>query len=98
MPSRKKRRNDSPHKLNQQSHNNNHRRRQSQPRHWDEPALEDTSMNYDTSAGTNIADPSVDVGVKDEEMSRVLTSAEVWDDSALIEAWESATAEYEVLF
>ena len=32
------------------------------------------------------------------EMSRMLTHEEVWDDSALIDAWESATAEYEVRF
>lgn len=33
---------------------------------------------------------------EDEEMSRDLTYEEIWDDSALIEAWNSATAEYEV--
>ena len=37
-------------------------------------------------------------GDGDGEMSRMLTHEEVWDDSALIDAWESATAEYEVRF
>jgi hypothetical protein len=34
--------------------------------------------------------------VEEEEESRELTQDEIWDDSALIDAWESATAEYEV--
>lgn len=33
---------------------------------------------------------------EDEEESRELTHTEIWDDSALIDAWESAAAEYEV--
>lgn len=33
---------------------------------------------------------------EDEEESRELTHNEIWDDSALIDAWESAAAEYEV--
>lgn len=33
---------------------------------------------------------------EDEEESRELTHTEIWDDSALIDAWESAVAEYEV--
>lgn len=32
----------------------------------------------------------------DEEESRDLTHEEIWDDSALVDAWNSATAEYEV--
>ena len=35
-------------------------------------------------------------GEEEEEESRDLTHDEIWDDSALIEAWNSATAEYEV--
>jgi hypothetical protein len=35
-------------------------------------------------------------GVKFEE-SRELTHEEIWDDSALIEAWNAATEEYEAL-
>jgi hypothetical protein len=33
---------------------------------------------------------------EEEEESRELTHTEIWDDSALINAWESAAAEYEV--
>ena len=33
---------------------------------------------------------------EDEEQSRELTHEEIWDDSALIDAWNSAAAEYEV--
>lgn len=33
-----------------------------------------------------------------EEESRALTHEEIWDDSALIDAWNSAEAEYEVTF
>lgn len=33
---------------------------------------------------------------EEETMSRELTHEEIWDDSALIDAWNSATAEYEV--
>lgn len=35
-------------------------------------------------------------GEEEEEESRELTHQEIWDDSALIDAWNSATAEYEV--
>ncbi|VDC01188.1 unnamed protein product [Peniophora sp. CBMAI 1063] len=31
------------------------------------------------------------------EMSRMLTREEIWDDRALIDAWEAATAEYEAM-
>ena len=34
---------------------------------------------------------------EDEEESRELTYEEIWDDSALIDAWNSAAAEYEAL-
>ncbi len=33
---------------------------------------------------------------EEEEEGRELTHDEIWDDSALVVAWESATAEYEV--
>lgn len=35
-------------------------------------------------------------GEADEDESRELTQDEIWDDSALIDAWNSAAAEYEV--
>jgi hypothetical protein len=55
--------------------------------HWDDPG--DSQMNYeDTSAHG-------EDGEVEEEESRELTHEEIWDDSALIDAWNSATAEYE---
>lgn len=44
-------------------------------------------------------DMEMAMGAEEEEEeveSRELTHTEIWDDSALIDAWESATAEYEV--
>ncbi|KAJ7650588.1 hypothetical protein FB45DRAFT_888192 [Roridomyces roridus] len=35
--------------------------------------------------------------VEEEEEGRLLTSEEIWDDSALIDAWDAATEEYEAL-
>ena len=60
-------------------------------------------MNYEdapapaasSSIGTNAA-PAGDGDYEEEEESRELTHEEIWDDSALIEAWNSAAAEYEV--
>ena len=66
--------------------------------HWDDPDNQGTSMSYDDApmpAETKV------VAVKEEEYyeeeeSRELTHDEIWDDSALIDAWNSAAAEYEV--
>ncbi|KAG2160220.1 uncharacterized protein EDB93DRAFT_1244973 [Suillus bovinus] len=55
--------------------------------HWYEPG--DDQMN-DDDASTHGEDGEVE-----EEESRELTHEEIWDDSALIDAWNSATAEYE---
>lgn len=35
---------------------------------------------------------------EEDEGSRELTYEEIWDDSALIDAWNAATEEYEVWF
>jgi len=45
-------------------------------------------MNYDD---VNAEAEDGEIG----EESRELTHDEIWDDSALIDAWNSATAEYE---
>jgi hypothetical protein len=37
-----------------------------------------------------------DPGVEEEEENRELTHEEIWDDSALIDAWNAAAEEYEV--
>ncbi len=71
------------------------------PRHWDEPEQQSSALPYDDDAAIIKVegDDAVDDGEEDEdedEESRELTHDEIWDDSALIAAWESATAEYEV--
>lgn len=53
------------------------------------------------SYGGDEEDGEVEEGEQDEEEedeneSRMLTQEEIWDDSALIDAWNSASAEYEV--
>jgi hypothetical protein len=67
------------------------------PRHWDEPEQQSGALPYDDDAAeiTIEVDDAVDDAGEEEE-SRALTQNEIWDDSALIAAWESATAEYEV--
>lgn len=67
------------------------------PRHWDEPEQQSSALPYDDDAVdmTIEGDDAVDDAGEEEE-SRELTQGEIWDDSALIDAWESATAEYEV--
>ncbi|KAG1809954.1 uncharacterized protein HD556DRAFT_1452690 [Suillus plorans] len=55
--------------------------------HWDEPG--DNQMNYDDASAHG------EDGEVEEGESRELTHQEIWDDSALIDAWNSATAEYE---
>lgn len=67
------------------------------PRHWDEPEQQSNALPY----GDDAADITIEVDgaiddAGEEEESRELTQDEIWDDSALIAAWESATAEYEV--
>ena len=57
--------------------------------HWDDPGSNAQAISY----GDNLAGDMED---EEEDESRELTHEEIWDDSALIEAWNSATAEYEV--
>ena len=66
-------------------------------RHWDDPEQQSSMLPYDEDVEIK-EDPdndNVEEGEEEEE-SRELTHDEIWDDSALIAAWESATAEYEV--
>ncbi|KAH7911828.1 hypothetical protein BJ138DRAFT_1149746 [Hygrophoropsis aurantiaca] len=80
-------------RLNQKSHQ--------QPRniqHWDDPGYLGEPMVYDEATGE--PEPSLtmneDGQIQEEEgESQELTHDEIWDDSALIDAWNSATAEYE---
>jgi hypothetical protein len=67
-------------------------------RHWDEPEQESGTLPYDDDGvDQTIGEDGTADDVDDEEESRELTHNEIWDDSALIAAWESATAEYEVI-
>ncbi len=60
-------------------------------------------MNYDDDVSA-VAPGSENAGYEEEEEeqeeeeSRELTHNEIWDDSALIDAWDSAIAEYEVCY
>ena len=67
-------------------------------RHWDDPEQQSNTLPYDDDEADGIIDEdvAVDHAVEEEEESRELMHEEIWDDSALIAAWESATAEYEV--
>jgi hypothetical protein len=71
--------------------------------HWDEPSVLNGTMdcdeeNCDDAPGVVGIDAGTHGDESDEENgeSRVLTVEEIWDDSALINAWNTATEEYEV--
>jgi glycine/D-amino acid oxidase-like deaminating enzyme len=67
-------------------------------RHWDEPDQQSGTLPYDDDGvDRTIAEGGTADDAEEEEESRELTHHEIWDDSALIAAWESATAEYEVI-
>ena len=60
----------------------------------DHPEEED-EYGEEAAEGDEGADADAD---GDDDESRPLTHEEMWDDSALVDAWNSAEAEYEVLF
>lgn len=66
---------------------------QQQIQHWDDPGDDADVMHYGGDP-SGVAD-AMDYAEEEDE-SRELTHEEVWDDSALIDAWNSAAAEYEV--
>ena len=68
-------------------------------RHWDDPEQQSSMLPYDEDIEIKEDrdnDNAEEEEEEEEEESRELTHDEIWDDSALIAAWESATAEYEV--
>ncbi|EIW86266.1 hypothetical protein CONPUDRAFT_148361 [Coniophora puteana RWD-64-598 SS2] len=75
------------------------------PEHWDDPAAgagdASVHMVYDDEGEPTGVHPDYAAEeeegemAEDEEESRELTHNEIWDDSALIDAWNSAAAEYE---
>ncbi|KAI0693758.1 hypothetical protein C8T65DRAFT_744596 [Cerioporus squamosus] len=80
-----------------------------QQQHWDDPGNQAPPMNYDDApvpASSTTSRTGMDVAAaggdeeyyeeeQEEEESRELSHDEIWDDSALIDAWNSAAAEYE---
>lgn len=70
--------------------NNQKSKQNSQAQHWNGPG----SNYYEEET----ADLSISVAVEEENEteSRELNYDEIWDDSALIDAWNAATEEYEV--
>ncbi len=79
-----------------------HKRGPGSRRHWDDSEQQSNILPYDDddvektteNAGCGIVEEMEEKEEKEE--SRELMHDEIWDDSALIAAWESATAEYEV--
>lgn len=71
-------------------------------KHWDEPDIQGEGLMYEDGAmeeylGEEIYYEEEDqVGHAWEEQSRELTHEEIWDDTALIAAWDAANEEYEV--
>lgn len=64
--------------------------------HWDDPGTLQDTVVYDEQE-VDTSQDNLQVEVKGEiEESRELTHDEIWDDSALVDAWNSAQAEYEV--
>lgn len=86
-------------KVNNTPRNSNARSAQ-YTQHWDEPDSSALQINYDEGVGDVAmgAQEEVEEGEEEEEESRNLTHEEIWDDSALVNAWDSAMAEYEVCF
>lgn len=67
-----------------------------QIQHWDDPGTNAAVMNYGGQEPEGSGMDYAQEQEEEEEESRDLTHDEIWDDSALIDAWNSATAEYEV--
>lgn len=63
--------------------------------HWDDPGTLQEAVVYDEQENGALHEhPQFEVEEEAEE-SRELTYEDIWDDSALIDAWNSAQAEYE---
>ena len=58
------------------------------------PPSKKRKKNHETAVSEEVlSDPNEDS--EEVEESRELTHEEIWDDSALVNAWEAATEEYE---
>ncbi|CUA73655.1 hypothetical protein RSOLAG22IIIB_01189 [Rhizoctonia solani] len=69
---------------------NNSQHQNQKPKHWDEPG-DSTSLKQSESAAHPVKKP------KRYQIDHSLTQEELWDDSALIAAWDAAAEEYESL-
>ncbi|KAH8101564.1 hypothetical protein BXZ70DRAFT_891485 [Cristinia sonorae] len=101
QPPTKRRRTNHNHSQSRTQHQQNSRQHQ-YVQHWDEPGGSGPKVNYgggeDEEVGEDVGEGGEEGENEDEdedEESRVLTKEEIWDDSALIDAWNSASAEYE---
>ncbi|TBU30881.1 hypothetical protein BD311DRAFT_657999 [Dichomitus squalens] len=63
--------------------------------HWDDPGNQGMQMSYDDAPRQAEVGGEEEEEWNEEEESRELSHDEIWDDSALIDAWNSAAAEYE---
>jgi len=86
-----------PSKKRKKSHHKPPKHQSHHVQHWDDPASPEETMSYgDDGITGDINTVGVDaIDVEEEEESRELTYEEIWDDSALIDAWNAATEEYE---
>jgi hypothetical protein len=65
------------------------------PQHWDDPSISAAPLVYEQAPALPLHATIPDASAWKEE-SRELTHEDIWDDSALIEAWNAAEEEYEV--
>ncbi|KAG6332409.1 hypothetical protein ID866_6680 [Astraeus odoratus] len=87
-----------PSKKRKHTHHRGRGGRPSRVPHWDDPGnIQDEALQDEQEGDVPYENGDLEVEEETEE-SRELTYEEIWDDSALIEAWNSAQAEYEVGF
>jgi len=91
-PKKRKRNNNQKNNSNKRSFGNQGSRYPQQ--HWDDPGSSGQQMTYDEPENEGYEEVT-DVGVDEEDESRELSYEEIWDDSALIQAWDAAAEEYE---
>lgn len=70
--------------------------------HWDDPGGAQGQISYEDDdqdeleLQVSMQDDAIEKAEEAADESRELTYEEIWDDSALIDAWEAANEEYEV--
>ena len=60
--------------------------------HWDEPGQSSAALSYDPPAPTSVKKDKP----KRYTINHELSQEDLWDDSALIQAWDAAAEEYAV--